>query len=286
LDKQGVIMKSFSKYLAEQDEFGTKYTGRKQMGVSMPVGGEIMKPGAPTGLLGMRRGQNVSDFRKVPTATRPTKYLTRPGETIAQQQTRASRRSDALRAAGGAASAGLLGATAAEISDTYHKPSMEYLEKFYPKEYEKIKRGPLGGRGFTTARAFETKFPPRSSYGTSEALGTGVGAAARGATFGAGSALGPAGQVLAALPAYKIKDPVAQSADKFFSDRGVRSFGTGDAGKKEREYLEKFAGNIDKAAEARLQQRWKDQGIELDQETPTTNFDMDDDEIDMSLFDD
>lgn len=47
-----------------EDEFGTKYTGRKQMGISMPVGGEIMKPGAPTGLLGMRRGQNTSDFTK------------------------------------------------------------------------------------------------------------------------------------------------------------------------------------------------------------------------------
>ena len=278
MDKQGVIMKSFSKYLAEQKlnigNLKRMIGARPSMGLTPFRGGEIKTPGAPTGLQSYSR------------EARPTKYLTRPGETMAQQQARATRRSDAMRAAGAGATAGLAGATAAEMSDTYHKPSMEYLEKFYPKEYEKIKSGPLGGRGFTTARAYETGAPPMSSFRTSEALGTGVGAAARGGTFGSGAALGPAGQVLAAYPAYKIKDPVAQSADKFFSDRGVRSFGTGDAGKKEREYLEKFAGNIDKAAEARMQQRWKDQGIELDQETPTTNFDLDDDGIDMSLFDD
>lgn len=49
-----------------EDEFGTKYSRKNQIGVSVPVGGEIMRPGAPTGLqsyMGAARPTNVSDFK-------------------------------------------------------------------------------------------------------------------------------------------------------------------------------------------------------------------------------
>lgn len=67
-----------------EDEFGKKYTDKAGIGVSIPVGGEVMKPGAPVGLLGKRPGQNTSDF------TKPNKGFERTA--VRQPKSRISRK--------------------------------------------------------------------------------------------------------------------------------------------------------------------------------------------------
>lgn len=208
-------MKSFSKYLAEQDEFGSKYAGRKGIGLSVPIGGEIMKPGAPTGLLGMlRRGQNVSDFNKAPTSTRPTKFIQpRPGETISQAQQRKARNTG-LASAATAATAGA-GALETERSIAGKESAVQQrMKQLYPDL--------PSGRKEAYQALRQAGVPPASTLTTSEFLSGVAGTGARaGAQIGSVLAGGGPGAIGAMPQTLAVKQPATDAAKRFFDERGI-----------------------------------------------------------------